>query len=71
MINTVLRNHIFSGGVIVVTWKNVKLGAGVKIEKGDAPENENVEEEVKIIREELIRELSTVVRVGRIVLVGH
>ena len=60
MINTVLRNHIFSGGVIVVTWKNVKLGAGVKIEKGDAPENENVKEEVKIIREELIRELSTV-----------
>jgi hypothetical protein len=23
----------------------VKLGTGVKIEKGDAPENENVEEE--------------------------
>ena len=43
-----------------MTWKNVKLGAGVKIEKGDAPENENVKEEVKIIREELIRELSTV-----------
>ena len=60
MINTVLRNHIFSGGVIVVTWKNVKLGAGVKIEKGDSPENENVEEEVKINQEKLIRELSTV-----------
>jgi len=52
MINTVLRKNesFFSGGVIVVTWKNVKLGAGVKIEKGDAPENENVEEEVKIIK---------------------
>jgi hypothetical protein len=66
MINAVSGLIFFSWCVvIVVTWKNVKLGAGVKIEKGDAPENENVEEEVKIIKKNYLKISNTFERKTR------